>query len=185
MALGKDIVVQTLLHERIRISGSVMPIVRDANTVDDLFQQVVLKALETCDHFAESDHLLAWALRTIRHRAIDLLRSRRVEFLNDDVLDLLEQQWARTSSEEMAGRVEALRQCLEKLPGRSRSLLRLRYDEGLSCTGVAEHLSHSVCAVYQSLSRVHHQLRLCIEQQLVDSGRLPSACNPVLGKALT
>ena len=113
MALEKDKVVQTLLHERIRISGSVMPIVRDANTVDDLFQQVVLKALQTCDHFTEPEHLLAWALRSIRHRAIDVLRSRRVQCLDDAVLDLLEQQWARTPTDEITGRVEALRQCLE------------------------------------------------------------------------
>src|SRR5438874_4868233 len=144
MTLGKDMIVQALLHERIRISGSVMPIVRDAHAVDDLFQQVVLKALQTCDHFTEQEHLLAWALRSIRHRAIDLLRSRRIQCVDEAVLDLLEQHWARTSTDEITGRVEALRQCLENLPERSRSLLRLRYEEGLSCAGVAERLHQSL-----------------------------------------
>src|SRR5882724_10182928 len=101
MGLEKNLIVQTLLRERIRISGSVMPIVRDANTVDDLFQQVVLKALQTGDHFTEPEHLRAWALRSIRHRAIDLLRTRRVHCLDEAVLDLLEQQWARTPADEI------------------------------------------------------------------------------------
>jgi RNA polymerase sigma factor (sigma-70 family) len=148
MALEKDQIVQTLLHERIRISGSVMPIVRDANTVDDLYQQVVLKALQTCDHFTEPQHLLAWALRSIRHRAIDLLRSHRVQCLDEAVLDLLEQQWTRTPSDEISGRVEALRQCLESLPERSRSLLRLRYEEGRNACAIAFALSIRVCRAF-------------------------------------
>jgi RNA polymerase sigma-70 factor (ECF subfamily) len=140
--------------------------------VDDLFQQVVLQALQSCSHFAGPDHLLAWALRVVRHRAVDLLRAHKVQCLDDAVLDLLEQQWARSSTQEITGRVEALQECLEQLPERSRSLLRLRYEEGLPCAGVAKRLRHSVCAVYHNLSRVHHQLRQCVEQRLLAAGRV-------------
>src|SRR5262249_41378697 len=136
----------------------------------DLFQQVVLKALQICDHYSGPEHLLAWALRAVRHRAIDLLRERRAQCLDEAVLDLLEQQWARSSTHEITDRVEALQQCLENLPERSRSLLRLRYEDGLPCAGVPERLRNSIDAVYQSLSRVHHQLRLCVEQRLLSAG---------------
>ena len=174
MGLEKNVIVQLLLRERIRLSGSALAIVRDTHAVDDLFQQVVLKALQTGDHFTGPEHLLAWALRAVRHRAIDLLRARKVQRLDDAVLDLLEQQWARGSTPEITGRVEALQQCLEMLPEPSRSLLRLRYEEGLPCASVAERLRRSLDAVYQRLSRVHQQLRLCVEQRLFAAGQLPA-----------
>jgi RNA polymerase sigma-70 factor (ECF subfamily) len=145
---------------------------RHFKDVSMLFQQVVLQALQSRGHFTDPDHLLAWALRVVRHRAVDLLRARKVQCLDDAVLDLLEQQWARSSTHEITGRVEALQECLEQLPERSRSLLRLRYEEGLRCARVAERLRHSVCAVYHSLSRVHHQLRQCVEQRLLAAGRV-------------
>jgi RNA polymerase sigma-70 factor (ECF subfamily) len=170
MGLEKGVVVETLLRERIRISGSVLVIVRDTHAGDDIFQQVVLKALQTCDHFTGPEHLLAWALRAARHRAVDLLRAHKVQCLDESVLDFLEQHWARSSTHEITGHVEALQECLERLPEQSRCLLRLRYEEGLPCAGVAARLRHSVCAVYHSLSRVHHRLRLCVEQRLDAAG---------------
>jgi RNA polymerase sigma-70 factor (ECF subfamily) len=184
MGLEQSAVIQILLRERIRISGSVMPIVRDANEVDDIFQQVALKALQTRDHFTEPEHLLAWALRTARCRAVDLLRDRKVQCLDESVLDLLEEHWAHSPSREISDRIDALRQCLKKLPEPARSLLRLRYHEGLPCAGVAERLRRSVDAVYQRLSRVHRQLRQCVEQRVLAAGPLPAPENTALGQAL-
>jgi RNA polymerase sigma factor (sigma-70 family) len=179
MSLEKNVIVHLLLRERIRLSGSVMAIVRDTHAVDDIFQQVVLQALQTCDHFTGPEHLLAWALRAVRHRAIDLVRARKAQRLDDAVLDLLEEHWARSSTHEIAGYVEALRHCLDRLPEQSRSLLRLRYEEGLPCAGVADRLHRRVCAVYQSLSRVHHRLRQCVEARLLAAG------DGALGRAMT
>jgi len=173
MGLGQSAVVQVLLRERIRISGSVMPIVRDAHAVDDIFQQVTLQALQMPSDFTEPGHVVAWALRAARHRAIDLVRTCKPVPLDDATLDLLEQEWAARPTAEFTGRIEALRQCLDRLPAEARSLLRLRYDEGLPCAGVAERLRHSLDAVYQSLSRVHRQLRQCVERRLGTSSQHP------------
>src|SRR5262245_49010323 len=120
MGLEQNAIVQVLLRERIRISGSVMPIVRDAHAADDLFQEVALKALQTRDHFTEPEHVLAWALRAARHRAIDLLRARKVQYLDDSVLDLLEREWAQPSADMIGNRIEALQLCLQKLHKQSR-----------------------------------------------------------------
>jgi RNA polymerase sigma-70 factor (ECF subfamily) len=185
MGLEQAAVIEILLRERIRISGSVLSIVRDAHAVDDIFQQVALKALQTRDPFAEPEHVLAWALRTARHRAIDLLRARKAQCLDEAVLDLLEQHWALAPSEDVSARVEALQYCVGELPEHSRSLLRLRYEEGLPCAGMAARLRRSVDAVYQSLSRVHRRLRLCVEHRLAasDGPSLPE--RQPLGGALT
>jgi RNA polymerase sigma-70 factor, ECF subfamily len=166
MGLDQNTVVQVLLRERIRISASVLSILRDVHAADDVFQQVVLQGLQCREQFREPEHVLAWGLRVARHRAIDILKKRGAECLDDAVLELLEHQWDAVPAGELDARVEALHRCMDKLPEPSRRLLRLRYEEGLRCTTVAGRLGRSLDAVYQSLSRIHRQLRQCVEREV-------------------
>ncbi len=162
MGLDQNTVVQVLLRERVRISASVLGILRDVHAADDVFQQVVLQALEGREQFREPEHLLAWSLRAARHRAIDSIQKRGARCLDTAVLELLEDQWV----EDVSPRVEALQHCMDKLPPPARRLLRLRYQDGLRCNAVADRLGRTVDAVYQNLSRIHRQLRQCVERQL-------------------
>jgi RNA polymerase sigma-70 factor (ECF subfamily) len=166
MGLDQNSVVQVLLRERMRIVASVVGILRDVHAADDIFQQVVLQALEGRQQFTERDHLVAWSLRAARHRALDHIQKRGALCLDEAVLELLEGQWATVSHDELTTRVESLHRCMEKLPAPARRLLQLRYEDGLRCTAVAERLGRTVDAIYQNLSRVHRQLRECIEQRL-------------------
>ena len=168
MGLDQNTVVQVLLRERVRITASVLSMLRDVHGADDVFQQVVLQALEGRDQFREPEHLFAWSLRVARHRAIDLLQKRGARCLDESVLELLEQEWA--AAEDSGPRVEALHRCMKKLPAPARRLLRLRYEDGLRCSAVAARLGRTVDAVYQNLSRTHRQLRQCIERQLKAAG---------------
>ncbi|MBY0513593.1 MAG: hypothetical protein K2P78_06740, partial [Gemmataceae bacterium] len=92
MPLETDTVVQVLLQERRRVTAFAAAVVRDVHAADDIFQQVVLTALEGRARFRDADHLLAWSLRAARHRAVDQVRGRRPQPLPDDVLDLLERR---------------------------------------------------------------------------------------------
>ncbi|MBL8793313.1 MAG: sigma-70 family RNA polymerase sigma factor [Planctomycetia bacterium] len=166
MGLSANTVVQVLLRERPRITASALGILRDAHAADDVFQQVVLQALQGQEQFREPEHLLAWALRVARHRAIDALPRHATRCLDGAVLDLLEQQWTAAPAAEVSARVDALHRCLDKLPTTARELLRLRYEDGLRCNAVAERVGRTVEAVYQNLSRIHRQLRQCVEAQL-------------------
>lgn len=179
MGLDQNTVVQVLLRERLRISASVLSMLRDPHAADDVFQQVVLQALQGSEQFHESEHVLAWALRAARHRAIDALNKRGALCLDQTVLELLEQQWLSVPADELTSRVEALHRCMDKLPPPARRLLRLRYEDGLRCTAVAKQLGRTIDAIYQSLSRIHRQLRQCVERQLREVDQQP------LGEALT
>src|SRR4051812_22007144 len=94
MPLEMDTIVQFLLKERRRVTAYAAAVVRNVHTADDIFQQVVLSALEQRAQFRDTDHLLAWSLRATRHRAVDLVRTQKLRPLPDNVLDLLEAKWA-------------------------------------------------------------------------------------------
>lgn len=159
-------IVQLLLRERVRITALVVAVLRDVHASDDVFQQVVLAALQAPHPFRDGDHLTAWAIRTARHRAVDHLRKQRICTLDEAALDALEAHWLAVPAHEPPARVEALEGCLEKLPQQAREVLRLRYEAGLSCGEVATRLHRTTDAVYQTLSRLHRRLRECVETQL-------------------
>jgi RNA polymerase sigma-70 factor (ECF subfamily) len=56
--------------------------------------------------------------------------------------------------------------CMEKLPEESRTLLRMRYDEGRKGEELAQLLRRSEAAIYKALSRLHVALRKCINERL-------------------
>jgi RNA polymerase sigma-70 factor (ECF subfamily) len=164
MGMDQNDVVKILLRERVRLVGLALAICRDVHAAEDVFQQLVLRGLETNNRFREAEHVLAWALRTARHRAADV-RGGRAQPLDSDVLDLLASDQAIAPSDG-GDRAEALRCCLEGLPAVKREILRLRYEEGLAGAAVARRLKRTVDAVYQTLSRTHRDLRDCIERRL-------------------
>jgi DNA-directed RNA polymerase specialized sigma24 family protein len=55
------------------------------------------------------------------------------------------------------------------VPANSRRLLELRYFDGRPCQEVAEMLGAGVEAIYQRLSRLHRQLKQCVDQRLSPS----------------
>lgn len=166
MGLGLDTVVQTLLQERPRVIAAAAMVVRDVHAADDIFQQVVLTALEHRGEIRDPDHLLAWALRAARHRAIDLGRKKQLRPLSSDALDLLEADWGDPAAGGCSDRVDALRRCVGKLNGPSRDLLQMKYSDGLTTATIAGRLGRSVDAVYQNLSRLHRSLRNCVAREL-------------------
>jgi len=172
MSLSRDIVVKTLLRNRLRVMSVATAIVRDVHAADDIFQQVVLSALESCESFHDSGHVLAWALRAAKHRSLDLAQRRRLLSLPDEILDQMTSEWSDPTSMVWSDQAEALQRCLGRLAAHSRNVLRLRYADGMSANAIASELKRSVDAVYQTLSRVHRALRQCVERELQHQGQL-------------
>lgn len=166
MAISVDAVVQILLRERLRLVAVAASIVRDVHAADDIFQQVVLSALQHVAEIRDSDHLLAWALRVTRQRAVDASRRKQAQTLSPDILDLLEASWGDPAGVASTDQVEALRRCVGKLGEPAKELLRLKYHDGLPTQMLSQRLRRSAEAIYQSLSRIHRLLRECVHREL-------------------
>lgn len=166
MGLEPDAVVQLLLKDRLQVVAAAVAIVRDVHAADDLFQQVVLSALEHRTQIKDAGHLRAWALRTARHRAIDLARRKQMRPLSTEVLDLFEADWGDPAGVGTPEQVEALRRCVGRLGAPARDLLHMKYFDGLTAVAIAGRMRRTADAVYQSLSRLHRALRDCVEREM-------------------
>lgn len=170
MALEADTVVAYLLRHRLRLVAAAAGVVRNPHDADDVFQQVVLSALEARSQLRDAEHLLAWAVRAVRHRAIDVARRKHLCPLSDRVLDLLQAEWGDPTGGVPSDRAEALWACLEKLTPAARTLMKLRYFDGLPVPLIADHMRRTPDAVYQLLSRTHRALRTCVEVETNGAG---------------
>lgn len=170
MGVEADTVVACLLRHRLRLVAAATGIVRNPHDADDIFQQVVLSALETREQLNDAEHLIAWAVRTVRHRAIDFARRKMLGGLSDRVLDLLEAEWGDPAGGVPSDQAEALWGCIQKLTPAARTLLKLRYYDGLTVPLIAERMGRTTDAVYQLLSRTHRALRTCVEVETNGAG---------------
>lgn len=168
MALDGASVTQILLTERIRITASIWAVVRDSHLAEDLFQETVMRAIREPSQFREEDHVLPWALTTARNLAIDTLRrrDRTASILSELALQRVDDFWQARSSQEVAARIDSLYECLDRLPAQSREMIRLRYEQEHSCSEVSSQLERSLTATYKSLSRIHLQLKECVERAI-------------------
>ncbi len=172
--LPQEDLIRTVLGQRARISAGVWLVVRDVHLTEDVFQEVVVKAVENRHLFTNEAQLLSWCRITARNLALNLLRKRRREttVVSEQIVDLLEQEWEGEGAA-VAARIDALQDCLEALPEKSRGMLEARYFQGRSCADVGQALGMGLDAVYQRLSRLHRSLRGCVEEKL--HGRFTSA----------
>jgi RNA polymerase sigma-70 factor (ECF subfamily) len=134
---------------------------------EDLLQQVALTVARRFEEFDERRPFIAWALWIAKSRIIDFYRSRdrQSQFLSDDLLEkyveaLMKRQQA------IPARREALEHCLEKLPDRSRNLVRMKYHDGLKIDEIAEAIQSTTASVRVTLFRIRDALADCIKRRL-------------------
>lgn len=154
-----DQVVALLEREEGALRWVIARYVRDASTVDDIFQEVSIKVLKRIDTVRDQDALRGWLFQLARNACLDWLRSsdRRKKIVNSD--DLLADRSAkgdmgRNSVDVIISRerIDAVRRALGELPVAQREALLLRIDE---------ELDHEAIAARLGISRQAVEVRLC------------------------
>jgi RNA polymerase sigma-70 factor (ECF subfamily) len=169
--MTEELLIKTLLDARPRLVAGALAVVRDLHLAEDVFQEVLLRALRMRESFSDTGGVLAWARVSTRNLGIDHVRRavRLDEILSELALDAVEAR-LEASGDVQRQRAEAMRVCVEKLPEDSRKLLRMRYDEGRKGEELARLRRRSEAAIYKALSRLHQTLRKCINERLTEEG---------------
>ena len=168
--------VQILLTEQIRLTAYIIAIVREDDLAEDVFQEVSMVAFEKRATIVDEAHLRGWLRVTAKNLSFKALRekARRPATIDAQIVDLLDEHWEDFDVPADSERVQALRQCLNRLSPYGQEIIRRRYVDGLTGEALAGSLGRKVKAVYVAMTRVHQALAKCIEQSLGDrqEGRL-------------
>ena len=138
-----------------------------ADAVDDVAQEVFLVAYRRYGDYDQALPFAAWLKGIARNLAANERRRqhRRGRLIEPSLAAALEAVDA-LGEPEPVNAVAALRLCLDQLPGHSRELLRLRYEEDLDAADLGERLGREGNAVRQALFRVREVVRRCVEGRL-------------------
>jgi RNA polymerase sigma-70 factor (ECF subfamily) len=134
---------------------------------EDVVQQTALTVARRFEEYDDSRPFLAWVLWLAKSRVIDHYRSRSKlpQGLSEQLLDSLAIKLVERG-EQVTPRSEALEHCLEKLPDRSRQLIRSKYQEGQRIEQIAQSIRSTPASVRVTLFRIRESLAECIERRL-------------------
>lgn len=141
--------------------------VSDYHDVQDVVQEVAVSVARSFDKYDESRPFVAWAIWTAKLRIADYYRrtQRKQRVFSDALLEELGGAIAARHVEQ-SDRQAALESCVQKLPERSRQMIRLRYEEDASSDEVANAIGSSPGSVRVMLYRVRNQLGDCVRTEL-------------------
>lgn len=139
---------------------------QDLQAVDDLAQEVFLRALKVLDRVTDLEHFD----RFLREIARNVVREhRRREGARHGVDDHLMESFAASYEGDLApdsNLLDRLRNCLRKLPERSTRILALRYSEERAAEEIGSEIGLKAGAVRVLLLRIRENLLKCVSSGL-------------------
>jgi RNA polymerase sigma-70 factor (ECF subfamily) len=154
------------------VAGYLASLVSDLNEADDLLQEVAIVLLRKFAEFDEQKSFTGWALGIARYEVLSAKRSHARSFIchNSDLVENITQTYVKLAPE-LDQRAEALSHCIERVEGRSREALRMRYEESRTPAEIARLLDMAAGTVRVLLSRIRTSLYDCIEHRMSADGR--------------
>jgi RNA polymerase sigma-70 factor (ECF subfamily) len=146
---------------------------RDSAAIDDLVQDVFLRAFDRLSTLRDGTAFRAWLLGIARNRALEHLRERlRSGLPAPDALDTLldRSQLAILEGDDEEARrgleLEALRQCIRRLPPVGARLIREHYFKGRPINALAAEERKNEGALRMTLLRLREALRDCVRRRI-------------------
>ena len=146
-----------------RLESFIRSLTGDSDVARDILQEVNVVLLKKAKEFEEGTNFTAWAFRIARFEVMTWRRKMgRSRLTFDDELIGQVAQTAERLDDHYLKRVEALKECLGKLPERQRDVVQRRYLEEWSVAALAEDLGDKANAVSQLLFRARQNLVKCM-----------------------
>ena len=146
-------------------------VVWNHHDAEDVFQQVAYQAGNNYQQYDPTRPFAGWVIGIAKNEVRMHLRkhSRDRHVFGDTALDLIANT-AEQQAPDLAPRSAALRECMKRVPDSGKSLLQMRYAEGLKGPELGDRLGLSQNAVLLRLRRLRGALAKCIDERLAREG---------------
>ena len=153
------------------LAGYVGAMVRDRAAADDIVQGVALTAVEKMDDYDDARSFEAWVIGIARYKVLQHYRTVGQDKLifDEGLTDAFTKHYTKASAG-YEDRVEALRDCMAKLPDEAQSLLSNRYYEQVPVKSIAAALGKTPARISKKLFAIRRTLEQCIGQRLKTEG---------------
>jgi RNA polymerase sigma-70 factor (ECF subfamily) len=155
-----------MAHQR-RIYAFILTMVPNHGDAEDLFQETVLLMWSKFDGFARGTNFAAWGITVAKYQILSIRKrhATRGILFSEAAAELLRSESERFI-EQTDVRMQALRQCIDKLGPQDYELIRLRYRDEVTIEGIARQMGRSVQGIYKRIVRIHDALLRCVRRTL-------------------
>ena len=135
--------------------------------MDDMAQRVAIQVLKSLGKYSPSLPFLPWFYSIARNETSKYWRSltretKRMDIVRKDLMISIEVAEAEDDDVREVS-VRGLTDCMEKIQGRQRRILEMRYYERISSQTIASRVKMKAGTVRNILFRVRAALRACVE----------------------
>jgi RNA polymerase sigma-70 factor (ECF subfamily) len=156
------------MENQSKIYGFIMRLLPNYAVADDILQETLIIMWQKFPNFKQGTDFYAWAKQIIRFKVMSYIRRNQkrpmVNFSEEVIEKLSVQEYSHVSNNVYD---EALHNCIDKLKGSSRELIRMRYVREMNIQQIATKLNATYSSVAKHMSRVHHSLKNCISKTLI------------------
>lgn len=133
---------------------------KDQAEAEDVMQEAFLSAFLKIDTYRGEMSFGAWLKRIVINKSIDILRTRKIRFeeLDDRLADKPETEHESWDEEQLAGKINLIRNTIDKLPDGFRIVLSLALFEGYDHEEIAAILNISESTSRSQLTRAKKKL---------------------------
>ncbi len=159
--------VKLLMANYSRIYAYIISLVPNDSDADDLMQETASVMWENFNRFEPGTNFVSWAVTIAKFQVMRYRKQHQRSriILSDKAYDLLVTETEKVQ-EESQDRLQALRNCLNKLSENDQQFIKMRYHEGASARIVAQKVGTSIDAVYRYSARLNHLLLGCVRRAL-------------------
>ncbi|MFO1004947.1 MAG: sigma-70 family RNA polymerase sigma factor [Planctomycetaceae bacterium] len=153
------------------VSAFVLSIVRDFAIRDDVLQETAVAVLESFDRYDPGRPFVSWAIGVAQNQIrLYWRREKRNQLIfDDDVVEQMAESFQASPAAEIDS-LAFLHDCLNRLDGKARQLIELRYTRNLKPAAISELIGMSANSVAKALQRLRDQLRDCIDRKSSSEG---------------
>lgn len=155
------------MAERHSLMGFIYGMVRDLAAAEDILQEVWIRLADAAERGESIVDPAKWCRGVARNLILHHWRDKQTaKVIADSELLHLVEKALNEQQDPWEDRRQALMECIDLLPKRSKQLLQLKYDQGLSFASMAQRLKRTVDALKMALCRVRQTLLECAERRL-------------------
>ena len=159
-----------------QLFGYLYALVHDLNDVEDLYQETAAVLWRKFGEYREGTSFFHWARATARYQMLNFFRGRqrRRHLRFDAELEAtLSEVFDEVTCDLLQARLEALKECKERLDEEDDRLVDACYSSRRSLRETANHLGRTPKSVYDALRRIRTALMKCIDARLAEKERRP------------
>ena len=148
------------------VSAYVRSVVLNYHDSEDVIQNIAMVFTNKFDQLGSSRDLIPWVLKVARYEVVNYFRAqnREKKFFDEKAMQRIEHAYQSIHPE--ADDVKAaLHECIKKLNGRPRDMLKLRYFKDMGIGDISRQLGISKNAVYIMLCRARDAQANCVQRK--------------------